>query len=447
MKNILLLFLALPASAMEVTVYNQDLGLIKDVRTLRLKAGLQDLSVVDVAARIDPTSVHFKSLTAPDAVSVLEQNFQYDLISTQKLLEKYLDKEIELEKNVGLEGRKERVKGTLLSVQGGMVLKSDGKLLVNPGGSPILPELPEGLLTRPTLLWKLESSKGGSHETEISYMTGGMSWQSDYVAVANADDTKMDLNAWVTLNNNSGATYKDAKLKLVAGDVNRARQDRYEDKLMAVRGASMAAKEDRGFQERGFFEYHLYALQRPTTLRDNEQKQIELASAANVPMKKLYIYEGARGSKKVSVMLEFKNTKADNLGMPLPKGRVRVYKKDTDGSLILAGEDNIDHTPKDEKVRVKMGEAFDVVGERKQTDTKLDTRGRRIQESFEIKLRNHKDSDVVVTVVERFHGYLGWRLEAQSHKHEKKDSRTAEFSVPVKKGGETVVTYTVKYSW
>jgi hypothetical protein len=447
MNILLLLPLALPSSALEVTVYNQDLGLVRDVRTFSFKSGVQDLSVVDVAARIDATSVHIKSLTAPEAVSVLEQNFQYDLISTDKLLQKYLDKEIELERVVGLGGdKREKIRGTLLSATGGMVLKSEGKILINPAGSPVLPELPEGLMTRPTLLWKLDSSKAGAHETEISYLTGGMNWQSDYVAVANADDTKMDLNAWVTVNNASGATYKNAKLKLVAGDVHRAQEEGYQDKMMYLRAASVA-KEERGFQERGFFEYHLYALQRPTTLRDNETKQIELASAANVPMKKLYVYDGARGAKKVAVILEFKNSKSDNLGMPLPKGRVRVYKKDTDGSLILAGEDNIDHTPKDEKVRVKMGEAFDVVGERKQTDTKLDTRGRRVQESFEIKLRNHKDSDVVVTVVERFHGYLGWKFEAQSHKHEKKDSQTAEFQIPVKKDGETVLTYTVKYSW
>ena len=451
-RTILAVLLAAPAAATEVTVYNDDLGLVKESRSYVLKNGIQELSVVDVAARIDPTSVHFKSLTAPEGVSVLEQNFQYDLISTEKLLEKYLGREIELERAVGLDGRKERIKGTLLSTAGGIVLKSEGKVLVNPGGSPILPELPEGLLTKPTLVWKLAAQSGGRHDAEISYLTNGMGWKSDYVVVANQDDTKMDLNAWVTIDNRSGATYKDAKLKLVAGDVHRAPQpvalmSRMKGRRVAEAEMAFGGAGAPGFQERQFFEYHLYALQRATTLRDNEQKQIELASAADVPLKKVYVYEGMVNPKKVSVMLEFKNSKQDNLGMPLPKGRVRVYKKDVDGSLALAGEDEIDHTPKDEKVRVKMGEAFDLSAERRQTDTKVDLRGLKLSESFEIKLRNHKDQDVVVTVRERFYGYSEWRIADATHKHEKKDSQTVEFTVPIKKDGEAVLTYTARYNW
>lgn len=464
----LLLALAAPASAMEVTVYNQNLGLIKEVRPFTLKSGVQDLKVTDVAAQIDPTSVHFKSLTAPDAVSVLEQNFQYDLISRDKLMEKYLGREISLERVLGRDGdKKELITGTLLSAQGGITLQVDGKILVNPLGSPILPELPEGLLSKPTLLWKLNARKGGAHDIELSYLTTGMSWRSDYIVVTNAADDKMDLNAWVTINNGSGATYKDAKLKLMAGDVHRA-----QDEVRAVRGAmmkmnAMAAEADSGFAEKSFFEYHMYTLGRPATVRERETKQIELAAAADVPLKKLFLYDGAQNmgwgnyneytrsdpnygtqsNKKVNVMLEFKNSKDNNMGMPLPKGRVRVYKKDTDGSLTFIGEDDIDHTPKDEKIRIEMGNAFDVVGERKRVDFHVDSKARWFQETFEIKLRNHKDSDITVTVVEHLYRWTNWKLTDVSQKWDKKDAQTAEFSVPVKKDGESVVSYTVKYSW
>jgi O-6-methylguanine DNA methyltransferase len=459
---------AIHASAMEVTVYNDNLGLIKEVRSFTLKPGVQDLKVTDVAAQVDPTSVHFKSLTSPEAVSVLEQNFQYDLINQDKLMEKYLGKEIELERILGRDGdRKETLKGVLLSSSGGRILQVDGKILVNPPGSPILPELPEGLLTKPTLLWKLNAKKGGSHDCELSYLTAGMGWRSDYIVVSNAPDDKMDLNAWVTINNGSGATYKDAKLKLIAGDVHRA------DEVRAMRGGRMKgdvmamAAEAPQFAEKSFFEYHMYTLQRPATLRERETKQIEMASAADVPLKKLFLYDGARnlgwgayneytrtdpnygaqGDKKVNVMLEFKNSKDNNLGMPLPKGRVRVYKKDTDGSLTFIGEDSIDHTPKDEKIRIEMGNAFDVVGERKRVDFKVDSKARWFQESFELRLRNHKDSDITVTVVEHLYRWTNWKITDASQKWEKKDAQTVEFSVPVKKDGEAVVAYTVKYSW
>jgi hypothetical protein len=253
----------------------------------------------------------------------------------------------------------------------------------------------------------------------------------------------------VTIDNRSGAAYKDAKLKLVAGDVHRAPRPmpmRGMAKSMVAMEMAAGARGD-GFQERNFFEYHLYALGRPTTLRENEQKQVELASAAGVPIKKVYVYDAQQHPTKVAVMLEFKNSKSENLGMPLPKGRVRVYKKDVDGSLVLAGEDAIEHTAKDEKVRMKMGDAFDVVGERKQTDTKVDLRGYRVSESFELKLRNHKDAPVVVTVRERFYGYAEWRIADASHKGEKKDSTTMEWQIPVPKDGEATLTYTAKYSW
>ena len=468
-KNFLLsLVLAASASATEVTVYNSNLGLIKETRSFSLKAGVDRVEVQDVAAQIDATSVHFKSLTAPEAVKVLEQDFQYDLVSQDKLLERYLGREVELERPVGKDGeKKEILKGVLLSNQGGRVLKVGEKILVNPTGQFILPALPEGLLIRPTLVWKLSSKQAGQHQGEISYLTGGLSWNADYILVAEKDDAKADLTAWVTVSNNSGATYKDAKLKLVAGDVHRA--PRYPASLGVMHSmAKMAMAEDAGgMVEKSFFEYHLYSLQRPTTLADNSSKQVEMASAAGIPLKKIYVYDGAQGvqwlsfgdsgswdpnygvtsGKKVSVHFEIQNRKADGLGIPLPKGRLRVYKKDDEGSLQLAGEDSIDHTPKDEKVRVKMGEAFDLVGERKRLNFASDFNKRRFEETFEIRLRNHKDEDATVTVVEHLYRWTNWKIVESSAKWEKKDAQTVEFPVPVKKDGEAVVTYTVKYSW
>jgi len=460
--------LAVPASALEVTVYNSNLGLIKETRPFQLKNGVNSVQVVDVAAQIDPTSVHFKSLTAPDAVSVLEQDFRYDLISQEKILSRYIGKEIELQR-FGRDGdKKEVIRGTLLSSAGGRVMKVGDKLVLNPQGEAILPELPEGLLTKPTLMWLLNAKKPGEHQGEISYLTGGLSWMADYVLVIDKDDAKADLNAWVTVSNNSGATYKDARLKLVAGDIHRAPAPATRGRMnyMAAKMA-MSEADGMGMTEKSFFEYHMYSLGRLTTLAENSSKQVEMASAAGVPVKKLFTYDGVQGmqwnyfgdgaywdpnyglssGKKVSVHFEFQNKKAEGLGIPLPKGRVRVYKKDDDGSLQLAGEDAIDHTPKDEKVRVKMGEAFDLVGERKRANFQSDQKGRRFEETFEIKLRNHKETDATITVVEHLYRWTNWKIVESSHKWEKKDAQTIEFSVPVKKDGEAVVTYTVKYSW
>lgn len=451
--------------AAEVTIYNDNLGLVKENRLFSLHNGINDIAITDVPALIDATSVHFKSLTNPDGVSVLEQNFQYDLISREKLLQRYIGKEVEVERIYGTGGdKKEIIKGTLLSNQGGQMLQVGKKIILNPYGSLVLPELPEGLLTEPTLLWKLDANKGGKQNCEISYLTQGLSWNADYVMVANASDDRMDLNTWVTLSNNAGAAFKDAKLKLVAGDVHRAPQELSMAAGMARKSDALYSRQE-AFTEKSFFEYHLYTLQRPTTLMNNETKQIEMASAAGVPLKKLFIYDGAQNiyfhdfneytrtdpnigtasEKKVWVMLEFKNSKENNLGMPLPKGRVRVYKNDADGALEFIGEDSIDHTPKDETVRVKMGNAFDVVGERKRAN--FSTGSHWFQETFEISLRNHKKEDVVVTVVEHLYRWNNWKVLDSSQKWKKKDAQTIEFSVPVAKDGETVVSYTVKYSW
>ena len=463
---LLWLGLAAPAVALEVTVYNSNLGLIKETRPFTFKEGVNSVQVVDVAAQIDPTSVHFKSLTDPASVSVLEQDFRYDLISPEKILERYIGREIELQR-YGLNGeRTERIKGTLLSVAGGRVIQVGDKLVLHPQGEAILPELPDGLLTKPTLMWLLDARKAGEHQGEISYLTGGLSWNADYVLVVDKDDAKADLNAWVTVVNHSGATYKDAKMKLVAGDVHRA-PTRMVDKFAGAKKEAVLFESDAPMSEQSFFEYHMYSLGRMTTLADNASKQVEMASAAGVPVRKTFTYDGVQGvqwnefgdaaywdpnygtssGKKVAVHFEFNNKKADGLGIPLPKGRLRVYKKDADGSLQLAGEDTLDHTPKDEKVQVKMGESFDMVGERKRVNFRSDVNNRRFEERFEITLRNHKDADAKVTVVEHLYRWSNWKVTDASAKWVKRDAQTIEFPVMVKKEGETTVTYTVKYSW
>ena len=349
MKTILLSFLTLStiASATEVTVYNENLGVVKEVRPFALKDGINELKVEDVAAQIDPTSVHFKSLTAPDAVTVLEQDFRYDLASPDAVLNRYDNKKNKQQQNTNHNKKKlESVKGTLLSNSNGRVLLSGGKILINPPGNPVLGELPEGLLTKPTLVWKLDSTKAGTHDGEISYMTAGMSWSADYVLVADKDDAKGDLTAWTTVVNNSGATYKDARLKLVAGDVHRAPAPQRDAEMDELRVPAPAAAGAGGMTEKAFFEYHLYTLNRPTTLADNSSKQVEMASAADVPLKKLFVYDGAEGvqwsyfgdygewspgygaqsGKKVSVLLQLENKKSSGLGMPLLMGRVHIYK-------------------------------------------------------------------------------------------------------------------------
>ncbi len=463
-----LLFISVSSRAVDVTVYNQDLGLVKEVRPFTLKKGINEIRVTDVAAQMDATSVHFKSLTDAEGTSVLEQNFQYDLINQDKLLEKYLGKEIEIEKFKGPGAEKREVmKGTLLSTVGGRVIKVGDQIYLNPPGNPILPSLPEGLVTKPTLMWTVEAAKAGNHSCEISYLTSGMSWQADYVLLSSPKDDKMDLTAWVTINNNSGTAYKDAKLKLVAGDVNRAPEPETRRRFMKANMVTDSLAATTQFTEKSFFEYHLYTLQRPTTLMNSETKQVEMASASEVPLKKKFIYDGVQNiqwtyfdeyqrtdanygtqsDKKVWVTLEFKNSKENNLGIPLPKGRVRVYKKDTDGALEFIGEDAIDHTPKDETVRVKMGNAFDVVGERKRTNYSSDLNKRTFTESFEIKIRNHKDEAVTVNVVEHLYRWTNWKVTENSQKFSKKDAQTIEFETTVPKDGESVITYTVKYSW
>jgi hypothetical protein len=418
-----------------VTVYNDNRAVVREVRELEFELGTLSYKFTDVAARIDPTSVHFKSLTAPSSVQLLEQNYEYDLVGTDRLLQKYVDEQIVVTTKEGNVHT-----GELLNSEVSDVILStpDGRVNVIKASELAtleFPSLPMGLNTKPTLIWLLDCQKPGKHDCEISYITSGLKWHAEYVAVIDENDKKMDLSSWVSIDNQSGTAYNNAKLKLVAGDVHIVRP-KPPTRLMK---AEMAAAEAPQFEEKSFFEYHLYTLQRRTTLNDRQIKQVSLFPESQVNIDKKYVFDGKRDDK-VKVVLEFMNSEKNGLGIPLPEGKIRAYKKDSDGSQEFIGEDQIDHTPRDEKVRVNVGNAFDVVGERtvKNVD-KISQNSRK--ETVEIKVRNHKDKAISVTVVEHMWG--DWSFMGQTPKVLKKQARRVEFLVPVPKHEETVIQYTV----
>ncbi len=444
-------------------------GIVKEVRTVELAAGVVDLPFTDVAEFIDPTTVSFTDLTSPTGTSVLEQAFRFDLASRDKILERYLDATIAhetLDKGAVVA----RVEGRVLSVnQGTVVLETkEGLRFLSTADMGLrLPALPEGLLTKPTLVWKLSSEAAGRHKVRTTYQTAGLTWRADYNLVLDATSTKADLGAWVSLLNLSGASYRNATLKLVAGDVQRVQRRAY------GRGApapSLAAKSrEAGFEEKSFFEYHLYTLPRKTDVLDAATQQLTLfPTALGATVEKVLVYYGlpeaaswgffpeprtdrdirSSANPKVDVYVRFKNEKANQLGMPLPKGKIRVFQKDdADGTLEFVGEDLIDHTPKDETVLVKVGQAFDVVGDRTQTDFQVDTRAHRMTDAYRIVLRNHKDAPVRVVVRETLFRWTTWEIVAPSDPFVKKDARTIEFEVEVPANGEKTVTYAARYAW
>jgi hypothetical protein len=447
-------------------------GVVRETRSIDLKEGENEVKFTDVASGIDPTTVAFESLTAPDSTAVLEQNYEYDVTSTDKLLEKYLDKEVSVLRRMSANQAPESLRGTLLSHDGGtlvlqtktgvqMVQRSDlaGITLADAGG----------LITKPTLVWKVSAEKAGAHQAQVTYQTDGLTWRADYNVTINANDTAADIGAWVTLLNESGASYPNAKLKLVAGDVQRIQPPQQVYAMRAQMQEMAKSSAGAGFAEKSFFEYHLYTLGRETSIGNNSTKQIELFPAHNnVPVEKTYVYYGlapeyryfispqpnqdrnlgTQSNKKVDIYLLMKNSEKNGMGMPLPAGRIRVYKRDdADKSLEFIGEDIIQHTPKDEEVMIKLGSAFDIVGERKQTDFNANYDGHVITESYEIKLRNHKKEPVKVIVKENLFRWVNWEITKSSDKWEKQDSRTIHIPVEVPPDGEKVVTYSVKYTW
>ena len=426
---------------LSLTIYNTNLGVVRDTREFNLTKGNATINVTDVAQQIDPTSVKIKF-----EGEVIEQNYQYDLVSLDKILQRYIDKDIQLLGNKG-----ELIEGTLLSVYGNQVVlkKKDAGLLMLPNVSEYrfsVTELPEGLITKPTLQCLFDANKTGKQDVEITYQTGGMDWHAEYVAVLDKNDTHIDLNSWVSIQNNSGVTYKNAGLKLIAGDVNRVQQPIRGRADNADAGMMLEAKAAPQFEEKAFFEYHIYNLQRKTTLANNETKQISLFEKENIKAVKKYVfaadqYGGSKG--KVAVMVEFENKESNNLGVPMPKGKVRIYKADG-SSLEFIGEDQIDHTPKDEKLSLKIGDAFDILGEEVQTDYKKIT-DKIYETSYKITVKNRKSEDVTVEVKKAL-GLL-WEVKNTSLAYEKVDAQNIKFKVNVPAGKEESVTYTVRYSY
>src|SRR5258707_58520 len=445
--------------SVNITVYNSNLGLVRETRRLSLPQGQVALRFADVTAQIRPETVHLSSLTAPASLRILEQNYQYDLLNPAKLLDKFVGKEITLVLRHYQNNTEsfEPVQATLLSNNGGQVWRINGQIVINPSNISEMrfPDLPKNLVATPTLVWDLENRETGSQTIEASYLTSGMNWRADYVLLVNADDTKGDLQGWVTLTNASGATFEDARLQLVAGNVNRVSEERN----LAFAGA-MARKtmaDESQFQEQGFFEYHMYTLQRPATIRDNETKQVSLLEAAGFDVKKEFVLNGQRYyytgynnpgaaiKEKVGVYMQFRNSQQNKLGMPLPAGTIRLYKKDDKGNQQFIGEDKIDHTPKDEDVRVKVGDAFDIVAERKQKDYKVVVTGHLYEYAYEIKIRNHKDGPVTVVVNEPIGG--DWEMVSSTFKAEKSAAFAAQVQVPVAKDGEATLAYRVRVKY
>jgi len=444
-------------------------ALVREERAFALKPGRNVLRVSDVPAMIDPTTVAFTSLTDPGGTRVVEQSFEFDLTSAAKLLSRYLDREITVEQ--AREGNVASYTGTLVGTQGGLTLRqSDGSVRIVQAHTGIrLPGLPGGLISKPTLVWDIDAARGATHQARFTYQTGGITWWADYnlaYSEPRGGGCRLEVAAWVTLVNQSGASYRDARLKLVAGDVQRVqpRPGAPQPAMMAARSADRAE----GFAEKAFFEYHLYTLGRTTTLPDNSTKQIELfPMAPGVGCEKALVYQGQAGfypaygspmidrgfgvqsNRKVDVYLRFRNAKDNGLGVPLPAGKVRVAKLDAaDQSLEFIGEDVIDHLPRDETVQIRLGSAFDVVGERKQLDFRIDTNAKWMEEDIEVRVRNQKpDEAVAVIVKENLYRWSTWSVLRKTHEFTKEDARTIHFPLKLAPKAEGVVRYTVRYTW
>jgi hypothetical protein len=443
---------------LSVTVYNSNLALVRDVRQIHLQAGVFPLHFEDVAASINPVTVHFRSLTDPAKLSVVEQNYEYDLLDPQKLLQKYVGREVTLvraEKDAG-STRWIETKALLLSDNNGPVWKIGNEIVTGMSADSYhFPELPGNLYSRPTLVWTLNSRGAGAQRVEASYLTGNMNWNADYVLTVGRDEQKADLDGWVTLANNSGVAYENAKLQLVAGEIHQVGPPQSGRRIVAKEMA-LSADVAQQFQQEGFSEYHLYTLERRTSIQNNESKQISLLTATGVPVEKYLSVEGqqyyyrnpqAIGNaipQPVKVFYRFKNEEKGGLGIPLPAGTVRVYQADSKGNVQFAGEDAINHTPKDETLRIYVGNAFDVVCERKQTDYKK-LASNLYEMEYQIALRNHKDGPVTVEVREPVGG--DWEVVDSNYKWTKLDATTIGFSIPVDKDGSSTLDYRVRVKW
>ena len=437
-----------------VTIYNENLALIKDQRKLQLRRGASSLAFRDVSARMRPETALLRSTSAPGSVSVLEQNFDFDLLTPQKLLEKYVNRDVSIIRTNPATGVETTEQAQVLSANAGVVLKIGNRIETGIPGRIIYGDVPPNLRDRPTLVMSLDNTGAQQQDLELSYLTGGLAWKADYVVELNATEDKLDISGWVTLTNTSGATYRNARLQLVAGDVNQV-APALESRVRAMAPApAMLAKARSDMAEESLFEYHLYTLTRPTTIAENQTKQVSLLSASGVPARKElllkgndYYYQssyGELGQKiKVGVFVEFDNKESTQLGMPLPKGIIRVYKKDKAGNAQFIGEDRVDHTPKNETVRLKLGDAFDVTADKKQTDFKKLSGTSKynyvFESAFEVLLKNAKKEAVIVTVQEPMPG--DWQVQSESHPHTKGSSNTAVWKVSVPAEGSTKLVY------
>jgi len=441
-----------------VTVYNSNIALVRDVRQITLPSGPFRLKFMDIAASVNPATVHFRSLTDPTKLDVTEQNYEYDLLDPAKLLHKYVGKEITLERSYldNNTTKREQIKATLLADNNGTVWKIGNDIVTNPAvESYHFPDVPANLYDHPTLLMSLENSGARKQQIETSYLAGGLTWNADYVLTVARDDKAADLDGWVTIGNNSGTAFHNAKLQLVAGDLNRLPEFNRLQTMARVQAAPAPKAADQ-FQQESFSEYHLYMLGRKTSVEDKETKQISLLQGTNVPVDKLFVVNGQNfyyrsqqnpGSPikdPVMVYYKFKNAEKAGLGMPLPAGNLRVYQKDSRGGVLFIGEDHINHTPKDEDITVHIGNAFDIVAERKQTDfKKIDTHVWEME--YEITLRNHKETPIVVQVNEPIGG--DWEMLSSTYKYTKTGAFAAQFDVPVEKDGTAVLKYRIRAKW
>jgi hypothetical protein len=442
-----------------VTVYNSNVALVRDVRQIELPAGVANLRFEDIAATVNPTTVHFRSLSEPSAVRVLEQNYQFDLLDPDRLLRKYVGRDVTLvrARSENSSTKYEEVQARLLAYNQAPVWRVGNEIVTGMGYESIrFPEIPETLHSRPTLVWMLDNRGTARHRIETSYLAGGMNWNADYVLTVGRDDARADLDGWVTVTNTSGTSYRKAKLQLVAGDLHRVnpRQEMMMDQ--AARKMAAAPMSENAFAREAFSEYHLYSLGRPTTIAENETKQVSMLSGTGVPVKKVFVVNGQQfyyrnrqspGSPlkdDVLVFYKFRNDEASGLGMPLPAGTVRVYQADSKGGVQFAGEDRIDHTPKNEELTLQIGKAFDVVCERKQTDyTRIADNV--FEVAYEITLRNHKASAITVEVNEPIAG--DWRMLRSTFPATKTDAFAARFAVPVPPEGTSVLSYRVRVTW
>jgi hypothetical protein len=440
-----------------VTVYNADIALVRDVRNLQLPRGIADLRFMDIAATVSPATVHFRSITEPSRLSVLEQNYEYDLLDPDKLLKKYIGRDVTLIRTREEAGstRQEEVKARLLSDNAGPVWQIGNEIVTGLSADHMrFPELPNNLYTRPTLIWTLQNEGAAQHRVEASYLAGGLAWNADYVLTVSRDDRAGDLDGWVTLGNKSGTSFRNAKLQLVAGDLNRVRQ------IMAPRAEAASVVQTNPpmarMTQESFSDYHLYTLERHTTINNNETKQVSMLTGTGLPIQKRYIvngqafyyhnaqHPGAPIKDVVQVYYQFKNEQKAGLGMPMPSGVVRVYQADSKGGVQFVGEDHIDHTPKDEMLKLKIGNAFDVICERNQIDFEK-IGGSTWEIEYEITLRNHKSTPINVEVNEPIGGT--WRVVRSTHEPTKTSAWAAQFNVPVPADGNSVLKYRVRVTY